>query len=178
MFLARQVRDGEMTPTWFRVAWYDYFRRVGIAFPVGIHWLASWIHRFWTWTYKHTKPSAWELACCQVRDQVRKEFKTRIEHDADTYDKSVKEYETITRIFRDAKLELLTNNSVIVFNYPTQLRNTVAQCLLPEMEEWSKEHDIKPLILIIPEDSSVEVLDEAEMNAAGWYRKPQKTSNA
>lgn len=56
MKLVKYVKQYEMIPTGYRIAWMDFYRHQGVCFPLGIHWLAMLIRRVWIWTYRWPRP--------------------------------------------------------------------------------------------------------------------------
>jgi hypothetical protein len=49
-----------------------------------------------------------------------------------------------------------------------------------ELQIWCERQDMDLLCILLDEDTKLEFFSEAEMNAAGWYRKnpPREPSNA
>lgn len=57
--LCHKVSMYDKTPFLYSPAWHDWSSRCDVCFPIGIHWLARWIHAFWLWTlYPHARERA------------------------------------------------------------------------------------------------------------------------
>ena len=63
----------------YRIAWYDHPRRRAVCYPVGLHWLAWAVRWIWMWTYRRTRPDAWERACADIRAEVQAEYREKID---------------------------------------------------------------------------------------------------
>ena len=104
--LRATARDGEMFPVLYRGAWYDYQRRRWVCYPVGIHWIAWAVRWLWMWTYRQTRPDAWELACAEIRREVQSEYFGKIEALRDQNDELQKENHRLTCTIFDLRREL------------------------------------------------------------------------
>jgi len=60
MKLAKRIKLYETAPWGYRIVYEDILERVGVAYPVGLHWIAIAIYRLWLWSHRWPVPSKWE----------------------------------------------------------------------------------------------------------------------
>lgn len=51
MLWERRVCEGEVLPSWYGMAWFDWMTRQIVAYPVPLHWVMGWV-RIVTWHIK------------------------------------------------------------------------------------------------------------------------------
>lgn len=61
------LRQGEIIPKTYRVAYYDFTGDFAICYPAGIHLLVRLARRIWEWSFKYN-PSKLEM---QMREQYK-----------------------------------------------------------------------------------------------------------
>ena len=57
--MKKRVRGGDLLPAYYRVAYHDISRYVGVCYPIGIHWIVRGYRRVWEWSLNY-RQSAYE----------------------------------------------------------------------------------------------------------------------
>jgi len=65
------------------------------------------------------------------------------------------------------KVYEITNDSLVMIRQPAAMGDVA----LGDLDRWCVERNVYPLLVLINDDSTLDVLNEAEMNAAGWFRR-------
>lgn len=77
---------GSPMPRFYRDCWYDINRACLVCYPLGIHWIAIWIHRMWEKTY-YRDMSKWELDLAtsyqKGYDEGKKSMEKRVHKNVD-----------------------------------------------------------------------------------------------
>jgi len=61
MKLRKYVGISEETPSWYSPAWFCHSRQKEVYYPVGLHWIARWLHGWWCW-FDYVPLGRWDLA--------------------------------------------------------------------------------------------------------------------
>ncbi len=85
--IKKEVAWMEKRGKWHRTAWQSFNSCHDVCYPIGIHWIAMFLHRLWDITYFY-KPSRLEKKCAlaerEVRDktinQIDDSWKVRLPH--------------------------------------------------------------------------------------------------
>lgn len=73
MFLFKYVREYELIPRGYRIAWRDWRRNQGVCLPFGIHLIAIVIRRVWIWTYVYPRPDWLERHDVEIALEAKKQ---------------------------------------------------------------------------------------------------------
>jgi hypothetical protein len=73
LLIAREVLEGEIIPTGYRIAWWDWSRNVSHAYPIGLHLVVALGRRLWEWSYRIVQPTALEQRIRRERHEAYEE---------------------------------------------------------------------------------------------------------